>query len=208
MDKLLGSDTLHMSSVRWKRWFFIAVIAVPATTILHEFSHFITAKLLGSPNVALHYASVSFSVSNGEANPSEWQLGTWAASGPLLNVCILLGCFWAAYRQGPKPMYIAPAFMVVIRIFWHGLGYLFFRIFNGMNPAGDNFDELKMALYFDMNPDIFVVLNLLVYFLVWVCMVRLMTGRQIWKKLVLTALGTVLGIAAYMLAGSFIFYWK
>lgn len=174
-------------------WFGAAVLAAPATIVLHELGHFIAAHTFGFPDVVLHHGSVSDGAA--ENGYPRWQIGLKAAAGPLVTLAVVLGCCYAVTKVGPRPWAIAPAFAAGLRSVAIGGAYMFTRLrFPG---SRGNFDELNAARGLGLSADLVVAANVGLLVAAWVFLIRRIPQRRL-RVLGATTAGAVTGLALYI----------
>jgi len=121
-----------------------ALIA-PATIVLHELGHLLAGLALGTPDIALHYGSVSDSAE--ESGFPAFRVGLQALAGPAVTLFLMAACMVALRKHPDHPLFFTALFAAPIR-FAVGAAYLYFAAsaaLQGIPPGQPNFDEFKAA---------------------------------------------------------------
>ena len=120
-------------------------IVAPATIVLHELGHFLAGLALGTPDIALHYGSVSDNAA--ESGFPALRIGVQALSGPVVTLLLMGACVIALRKQPDHPAFLTALFAAPIR-FAVGAVYLYFvasAAIQGIPHGQPNFDEFKAA---------------------------------------------------------------
>ena len=133
----------------------MAGLAVPPLAILpHELGHFLVLLALDVPNLALHYASVSWDSQEFWAAIRREDYGTAAdiapiggvalslAAGPLVSYAMVAGCCYGCVRWRPHAGLVAVGYGCPLRVLvgvQHGV-----QILLGGDPPA-SYDELSVA---------------------------------------------------------------
>ena len=173
-------------------------IVAPATIVLHELGHFLAGLALGTPDIALHYGSVSDSAA--ESGFPEFRIGVQALAGPVVTLLLMAGCLIALRKQADHPLYFTALFAAPIR-FAVGAVYLYFvaaAAFQGIAPGQPNFDEFKAAqmLGFPVAP--LLVAELALTLALWSWAARRLGGAIRLPALAGTVIGIIAGIGIWI----------
>jgi hypothetical protein len=194
----LSVNDRHVPVRRVSAWAGWCVLFVPLTIVAHELGHYTTARLLGFPNPALHFSSISpGDISGMPASLS----GVVGLAGPAVTVLIaVFACTWILLL-GPARWAFALAFAAASR-FVVGVPYavinMVVRMIGGHMRA-PAFDEHKAGLALGWSGDILLASTTLILVGVLLCIgFRLPRGERsvAWAGLLI---GTVFGWALWML---------
>ena len=144
----------------------LAGLAVPPLVILpHELGHYLVLLAMDVPNLALHYASVSWdSREFWEAVRREdyataadiapiWAVALSNAGGPLVSYAMVAGCCYACARWRPHAVLVAVGYGCPLRVLvgvQHGVLVLL-----GGNPPA-SYDEFRIAALTGVPVQVFV----------------------------------------------------
>lgn len=169
----------------------------PLTIIAHELGHYGMGLILGSPDLALHYGSVSDTAR--EQGVSSIRIGAQALAGPVVTLLIMGACV-LGLRKAVHPIYVAALIAAPIR-FAVGAVYLGFSIVAAMRgePRGQpNFDEFNaaQALGFSLEP--LLVFELAATVVIWLWMFRRLPKGSRISPILGATVGVGLGIGAWI----------
>ena len=201
---------------RWARvagrWLAAAALAAPAGVLLHELTHALTAVLVGFDGVTLHATSVGY-----EGHDAFWEafragdplplprlsVGLVAGSGVVVTWLLAVasavaarrvgvGSFWGAVLASvallaPARAYTGLSYMLVVRPTWP--------------DAFPSFDEFSAARALGTPVDPWVLAGVAVMVGTWVALAP-RVARDGWVAFPALLLGTVAGMAAWIVVGS------
>jgi hypothetical protein len=173
------------------------IVVAPLTIVAHELGHYGVGLILGTPDLELHYGSVSDTAR--EQGVSSAKIGAQALAGPAVTLLIMAACA-LGLRKTAHPFLVATLIAAPIR-FAVGAVYLGFSIAASVRgePRGQpNFDEFNaaQALGFPVEP--LLILELAVTVLIWFWMYRrLEKGRRI-SAIFGATVGVGLGVGAWI----------
>ncbi len=173
-------------------------IVAPATIVLHELGHFLAGLALGTPDIALHYGSVSDSAA--ETGFPAFRIGLQALAGPVVTLLLMAGCVIALRKQPHHPVYFTALFAAPIR-FAVGAVYLYFvaaAAFQGIAPGQPNFDEFKAAQMLGFPVASLLVAELALTLTLWWWAARRLSSAIRWPALAGTVTGIIAGIGIWI----------
>lgn len=166
-----------------------AVVA-PLTIVAHELGHFGVGLLLGTPDLALHYGSVSDTAR--EQGFSAASIGVQALAGPVVTLLIMAACV-LGLRKRVHPLFVVTLIAAPIR-FAVGAVYLAFSLqaaIEGGARGQPNFDEFKAAQALGFAVEPLLIFELVATVAIWIWMFRrLERGTRL-----VSLLGATVGIA-------------
>ncbi len=190
------------SSPAKTRTFFVfaawGIVIAPLTIVLHELGHYLAGLLMGTPDLALHYGSVSDTAAERGFPPVK--IGIQALAGPAVTLGIMTVCVFALRKNPDHPVWLTAMFAAPVR-FAVGAVYLYFAAMaaiQGIPPGQPNFDEFKAAqmLGFSVVPILIAELALTVALWSW-AVGRLGKGIR-FPALAGTAVGIISGIGLWI----------
>ncbi len=173
-------------------------IAAPATILLHELGHFLAGLALGTPDIALHYGSVSDSAA--ESGFPAFRVGVQALAGPVVTILLMAACVVALRKSPEHPLFFTALFAAPIR-FAVGAVYLYFvaaAAFQGIAPGQPNFDEFKAAQMLNFPVVPLLVAELVLTLALWSWAARRLSNAIRWPALAGTAIGIIAGIGIWI----------
>lgn len=196
------------------RWFLAAAVAAPVGVVLHEAVHFVTAVLVGFEDPVLHFASTGYAgngafwdayLAGAELPLSRTSVGLVAAAGVVFTWALSVAATVAARRVGVRSflgaILGATALLAPARAYT-GLSYMLF-VRPSMPGAFPNFDEFRAAQALGTPVDPWVLAGLVVMAGAWVALAPKI-GRDGWLAYPLLLVGTVAGMAAWLVVGPFL----
>jgi len=173
------------------------VVVAPMTIVAHELGHYVVGLILGTPDLALHYGSVSDTAR--EQGFSSARIGAQALAGPVVTLLIMGACA-LGLRKTVHPVIVAALIAAPIR-FAVGVVYLGFSIVaavQGVPRGTPNFDEFNaaQALGFPVEP--LLIFELAATVLIWWWMARRVEKGHRVSTIPGATVGVVLGIAAWI----------
>jgi hypothetical protein len=173
-------------------------LVAPATIVLHELGHLLAGLGLGTPDIALHYGSVSDSAA--ESGFPAFRVGLQALAGPVVTLLLMAACMVALRKHPDHPLFFTALFAAPIR-FAVGAVYLYFAAsaaLQGIAPGQPNFDEFNAAqmLGFPVVP--LLIAELAVTFALWTWAVRRLASAIRLPALTGTLIAIVTGIGVWI----------
>jgi hypothetical protein len=196
----MSRPVVHKNNARLLRGLEYAgygVVVAPLTIIAHELGHYGLGLILGSPDLALHYGSVSDTAR--EQGVSSVRIGTQALAGPVVTLMIMGACV-LGLRKAVHPFFVAALIAAPIR-FAVGAVYLGFATLaavRGEPPGQPNFDEFNAAqgLGFPLVP--LLIFEIAATVVIWLWMFfRLQKGSRI-SPILGAIIGTVIGVGGWI----------
>jgi hypothetical protein len=173
-----------------------AVVA-PLTIVAHELGHFGVGLLLGTPDLALHYGSVSDTASE-QGFPAA-RIGAQALAGPVATLLIMAACVMGL-RKKVHPFFVVALIVAPIR-FAVGAVYLAFSLqaaIQGGARGQPNFDEFKAAQALGFAVEPLLIFELVATIAIWVWMFRRLERGTRFNSLCGAVAGVAVGIGAWI----------
>jgi len=173
-----------------------AVVA-PLTIVAHELGHFGVGLFLATPDLALHYGSVSDTAS--EQGVPAVRIGAQALAGPVATLLIMAACVMGL-RQKVHPFFVVTLIAAPIR-FAVGAVYLAFSLqaaIQGGARGEPNFDEFKAAQALGFAVEPLLIGELVATIAIWVWMFRRLQRETRFSSLFGAVVGIGLGIGVWI----------
>ena len=173
------------------------LVVAPLTIIAHELGHFGVGLIVGAPDLALHYGSVTDTAS--EQGFASAKIGAQAIAGPIVTLLIMVACVFGLRRK-PHPLFVAALIAAPVR-FAVGAVYLAFSILAAVRgqPRGQpDFDEFNAAQAFGFPVEPLIVLELVVTLVIWSWLFRRLLGSPRLISIGSAVVGAVIGIGIWM----------
>lgn len=172
-------------------------MVAPLTIVAHELGHFGAGLVLGTPDLALHYGSVSDSARE-QGFPAA-RIGAQALAGPVVTLLIMAACV-LGLRKHAHPVFVVALIAAPIR-FAVGAVYLAFSLqvaIQGGTPGQPNFDEFKAAQALGFAVEPLLIAELVATIGIWTWMFRRLDRVRRWSSLSGAVAGVALGIGAWI----------
>jgi len=172
-------------------------LAAPLTIVAHELGHFGVGVILGTPDLALHYGSVSDTAR--EQAFSTAAIGAQALAGPIVTLLILIGGFVALKTQ-THPFVVGILLASPIR-FAVGAVYLAFSLgamIKGEARNQPNFDEFNAAQAFGFAVEPLIIIEIVATIAIWVWIFRRLEKRTRFRALLGAIVGIVIGVGLWI----------
>ena len=150
-------------------WGLGGLIAAPFAVLPHELGHYVVLLMLGVPDLALHYSTVTWdlrefwgAVQRDDLDAAAAVAPVWGvvlsdASGPVITYLIVAVCCYGCSRWRPHPGLVAVAFLAQVRIA-AGAIHVTREAFGMERPT--NYDELRVAILTGIPVEAFVAFGL------------------------------------------------
>lgn len=188
------------------RWFMAGLFAVPIAILPHEIGHYLVLLGLGVPELALHYAAVTWDLREfWEAVLREdrasaagvaplWGVALSDAAGPLVTYGIVAACCCACAHWRAHPLLVAVGYVSQLRI-WPGARHVF-REMRGIESSA-NYDELRVAILTGIPVQILVGFALVVLVVTGLWLARCFPRERRVAAAVFMVAGTAAGVFVY-----------
>ena len=152
-------------------WGLGGLLAAPFAVLPHELGHYVVLLMLGVPDLALHYSTVTWDLQEFWEAVQRADLGAAAsvapiwgivisdAVGPLITYAIVAVCCYGCARWRPHPGLVAVALLAQARIAV-GVIHMVREMFDMSRPT--NYDELRVSILTGIPVEVFVTFGLVV----------------------------------------------
>lgn len=146
-------------------WGLGGLIAAPFAVLPHELGHYVVLLMLGVPDLALHYSTVTWdlqefweAVQRGDLEAAGAVVPVWGvvlsdAVGPLSTYLVVAVCCYGCATWRPHPGLVAVAFLAQARIA-AGVIHVAREALGVERPT--NYDELRVAILTGVPVEVFV----------------------------------------------------
>lgn len=171
------------------RWGLAGLISAPVAIFPHEMGHYLVLLWAGAPDLALHFAAVTWDLQefweaifredfdSAAAVMPIWQVALSDATGPIVTYAIVAACCYGCARWRPHPSLVAVALASQLRI-RAGANHMADRALG--NDRAANYDELRVSMLTGIPVEVLVGFALLTLLVTTVWLLQFLPpGRRI-----------------------------
>ena len=187
-------------------WLTAGLFAVPIAILPHEIGHYLVLLGLGVPELALHYAAVTWDLRefweavlrDDRASAARvaplWGVALSDAAGPLVTYGVVAACCCGCAHWRAHPLLIAVGYVSQLRI-WPGALHVY-RDMRGIESS-PNYDELRVAILTGIPVQILVGFALVVLLVTGIWLARRFPRERRVAAPVSMLIGTAAGVRVY-----------
>ena len=153
------------------QWGLGGLFAAPFAVLPHELGHYVVLLALDVPDLALHYAAVTWDLQGfwgaiqradfdaAAAVAPIWGVALSDAVGPLVTYAIVAACCYGCARWRPHPALVSAALLAQVRI-GAGVSHVVRKALGIYGPA--NYDERRVSILTGVPVELLVAFGVVV----------------------------------------------